>query len=1576
MQRKKGMSFDVLNATKTITQKYTRYLKTMFDIDDAEYKKLFEKEIESIGSFAKGPYLDVVDSFETGLSVKEMISNGILSEDFKYIDDIYSKTLYKHQEQSIEKLKQGKNVVVSTGTGSGKTESFLIPILDSLMQEKIENKKIVPGVRALLIYPMNALANDQIARLRRSLRNYPDITFGSYTGQTKEKYSNALEKYKALNDGQTPLPNELISREQMKMTPPNILITNYSMLEYLMLRPKDNTFFQGEYANNWHYVVLDEAHTYSGSTGIEVSMLLRRLAAYLDKTKLQYILTSATLGDENANDEVVEFAENLCDAKFYKEDIIRASRIKLIKDDKKSINLSVKDYKEINEILESGYTDEKICDLLSNYLNVEVKKPDFNEFLFNFLVNDNTYWKVKEFLIVPKSVKEICKYLNWTDDELSIFVNVASKAVKNRKKLFDSRYHMFLKATDGVYITLGNKNVSLTKKVKDYIDGQEYRYFEIVTCKQCHAIYLIGDIENVDGEAHLVQKTFYTTDNITSAFLLGDQVNDDDEDDSLEDERLEVKNFELCPHCGFIREANQVHKNKCEHSESEYIKLIRVKQSERRGRVTKCVKCEAINNTGILRHFFSGQEASTSVIGTALFEELPNKEKKIKVYGSSGGFDDGFDVDSNNGTTEEIVSKAKQFITFSDNRQTAAFFATYFYETYQGFLYSKVIRDNIKQINGQDKPLTSFVNDMNYDFRENKLSDMYDSSPDYNKEAWKAMMRELVTIKARNSLSGLGLMALDFTEDVKIVGNSKYNLSIDDVKNICLIMIENMLSENAIYHKQRFTDIDIAFYSYNNVENNYVLSNPKDRYTKSFIPKSDSSINKRYELLDKVLKAKNIQANREDIIKLLEAFWNRFFVEQKLMKDDIDYNGKRFDISKLKILKEPKWYRCKKCNRLTPYNIENLCPIYKCDGKLEEVDVDELEKNNHYYRIYNDLNVQPLRVAEHTAQLSSEEAYNLQEKFKKQQIDVLSCSTTFEMGVDIGDLETVFMRNMPPTPSNYAQRAGRAGRSVKSAALALTFCNKSNHDFNFFNNPVSMIKGIITPPIFKVENEKIGIRHLYSVALSFFWKMHPEYFNNICNFFSYELGDNCGYEVFKEYLESRPDNLKEFLLRVFPFTLSNKFKIDSFGWKKWLFGEEDSTYPCLKNVYEEYKREVEILYKEKEKLESSGKSNAAILYRINTYTKENVLTFLSRKNILPKYGFPVDTVELAVVGDKSSKQKLGIDLSRDLAIAISEYAPGCDVVAAGNLITSRYIKKVPSKAWKEYDYIKCGNCQTLNIDIHHDAIEGTSLKECRQCKAQFENELIKTFIIPEFGFISDHKISKPSLIKPDKTYRSEASIVSYGDLIKNINMVIKGQEVEITSLENGEIAILNSSSFYVCETCGCTFSQQETNAFGSTYTHQHKNSIGYECKNNKMINRNLGYRFKTDAIIIDINTPMELKEAYSVLQALILSIAQILNIDNGEIGGCLQYKALLMGKSYQFVLYDTTPGGAGHVRRIANKVSLSKVLENAYYKAANCDCGGEEKDSSCYNCLRTYQNQKYHDIIKRKYVINILDCFK
>ncbi|WP_026255106.1 DEAD/DEAH box helicase [Terrisporobacter glycolicus] len=244
------MELNPIKASDNIVEKYLGYIETTFYINDKEYMKQFRKYIENANYFAKGPYLDFSDSFEFGQSIKDLIDKGILSREFIKLyqgekkEKILNRNLYKHQELSIRKIRDGKNLVVTTGTGSGKTESFLLPIINYLMEQK-ESGDLSDGVRALIIYPMNALANDQMKRMRELLVDYPNITFGSYTGETEREDKAAVSKYMSLNNGEKPISNERISRRQMKEKPPHILITNYAMLEYLLLRPDDNVFFMG-----------------------------------------------------------------------------------------------------------------------------------------------------------------------------------------------------------------------------------------------------------------------------------------------------------------------------------------------------------------------------------------------------------------------------------------------------------------------------------------------------------------------------------------------------------------------------------------------------------------------------------------------------------------------------------------------------------------------------------------------------------------------------------------------------------------------------------------------------------------------------------------------------------------------------------------------------------------------------------------------------------------------------------------------------------------------------------------------------------------------------------------------------------------------------------------------------------------------------------------------------------------------------------------------------------------------------------------------------------------------------------
>ena len=290
------------------------------------------------------------------------------------------------------------------------------------------------------------------------------------------------------------------------------------------------------------------------------------------------------------------------------------------------------------------------------------------------------------------------------------------------------------------------------------------------------------------------------------------------------------------------------------------------------------------------------------------------------------------------------------------------------------------------------------------------------------------------------------------------------------------------MSEGAIDYPEVMNTEERSFFAPNGVEHEYSLSDadPKS-FTLSFMPSKAGFSNKRMDYISRLLKKKGFELDEPELVRLLEALWKKFFAAAEGLM--IPRNGKyRVRADQIRIQRSKPLYVCRKCRRVTQHNIDGVCPGYECDGTLEQLDSESVFKDNHYYNLYQQLEIRPLRVVEHTAQLSKETAYEYQNMFKRKEIDVLSCSTTFEMGVDVGSLETVFMRNVPPSPANYAQRAGRAGRSLYSAAFALTFCNKSSHDFTFFRDPVRMIRGRIDPPVFDVRNEKIAIRHLFASA--------------------------------------------------------------------------------------------------------------------------------------------------------------------------------------------------------------------------------------------------------------------------------------------------------------------------------------------------------------------------------------------------------------------------------------------------------------------------------------------------------------
>ena len=1568
------MIFRPAESSKKIVDFYKRYLLTTFQTKNDNYNKELEQLLNAPDAISKGPYISLTDAFQKGKSLLELIDDGELAKSFAKMSQLKpERTLYKHQEEALLKSNKNKNLIITTGTGSGKTESFLIPVINRLLKEQ-ENGTLDAGVRTLIIYPMNALVNDQIRRLREIFGANPDceITFGRYTGETKEKYEQALEEYKN-REGVEPLKNELISRDKMRETPPNILITNYAMLEYLLLRPGDNIFFSKESSNKWQFIVFDEAHTYEGAKGIEVGALIRRLKATLDNKEINFILTSATLGDKKANQNIINFGKLLCDAEFDEDSIIRSKTVTPpINENAKVVDFQI--YRDLAEKLKQNLPETDSIEYLKSK-GVEIYSvndaPSLETTLYYFILGDVLYKKVRDVLYnKPRTLSEVANSLDLSENDFTDFITVASNALLNGDKIFDARYHMFLRGIEGVYITLKPCEKLFINKMETYktstfaSEDETYKVFEIAFCNNCNATFITGQTENRDGIDYLVQKTKYNDDYKPEVYMLDETEIDFDEENELEkdvDEDFEKK-YLICPHCGAIKRKGSLQKIECGHNPAHYQTIIKVKDSG--DSLNTCPSCGNFNaQRSVIRPYLVGNEAVTAVISSALYNELPSEIEQVKEVKNEYTF---FETSV---TKENVVKKLKkQFLAFSDSRQAAAFFASYLEQVYKANLVKRMMTEvsfrHKERLSSEDGLTIERFKDYLVDlFTQHEI---YENKDEREKEAYISILKEVTNLKAKSSLQNKGILTFDF--NLKIPAIQPFGLNAEESTILLKILLTDFLKYRAVSLPVELTQADKESYLLNGLQISFSENPLDDKLIRSWNPKNPAC-NKKYKFLKKLLP----QIPESTIKEFMSFIWNSVFVKQGFLTR-FNNGGSLLNINKLSVKAVKDLYICSKCKTITQYNLKGICP--KCLGELKDFDYTSDLKNNHYARMFKESCMDDLIIKEHTAQLGQELAYQYQNDFKSKKINVLSCSTTFEMGVDVGSLETVFMRNMPPTPANYAQRAGRAGRSMHSAAYALTYCPNSSHDLNYFKNPIDMIVGKINPPSFNVNNKKILLRHIFASAFSVFWKNYPECYTKTIG----EFWELAGFDKLKVYLENKPDELKDYLKIVIQDKETLKyFDIENFGWVKVLYND-DSNNPgvfdvarCkyLEKMNELDKARKDVLNEVSKKSASYGL--ASELKRIDdsiaTLKRQQPIDFLSSNNLIPKYGFPVDTVELEGFDKHGMISKLRLD--RDLFNAISEYAPGSEIVANGKLIRSQYIKVLDGCNWPSHNYKICPDCQVLNITSTE---WGKDLDVCKQCGQDLSSVPLKQYIVPKFGFISEKREPKNvGVNKPEKTYKGQ--ILYIGDLSKIIEekhfLINDVNEVTMVSSKMDELAVLNTSDFYVCKTCGYT--EVSKKAIKDIMEKQHENPRGYKCPNKHLVKLSLGHEFQTDVIILRFNgVTFTENEAWSILYSMLEGLSKYIPVNRTEISGCLYWYE----NSRAFVLFDNTPGGAGYVRQLTNPQVLQSMLKNAYKTVKECNCGSIEGDSACYACLCNYYNQRQHDDLKRKYAIDFYEKLK
>ena len=1553
------MAMDPIKTKKKIESDYTEYLSSILQVRDDEINKKTKVAIKT-GRFVKGPYLEATLPFTAGMSLKELADKDIISREFECIrEDIhYERPLYYHQQKAVEKLSgEDKNIIVATGTGSGKTECYMFPIFNYLMREK-EAGKLGPGVRALLLFPMNALANDQVKKLRQLLANYPDITFGRYTGETERtKTEEEVRKEYKLEHGEDALPNEMLTRKRMQNTPPHILLTNYAMLEYLLLRPTDSELFDGSNAKSWKFIVIDEAHTYKGSNGTEIAILLRRLKERINKhsdNKLTCVATSATLGSEDSKDALATFAENIFDEPFMPEDIVTASRIRR-KMEANMTALMPEDYVTLKTKVAAMEGDEK------------------GSYLYERLVRDSRIIGIQNALMEkPMNAEDIADAIfddvSGKGERIKAFVDLVELATcakedANSNALLPARYHLFVKSLEGMFAAFyPKKEIFLERKASTNNNAGKIKVFELANCQSCEQEYIVGRI--IDSKLELPNdrepKEFFLMENVSMEF---------DEDEELEQEKEAdikgMKPYKLCTVCGDIHPADEKHENCCECLDNnKYITVYRLmKKRDNAFEVNGCAKCGSVS-PGILKRFFTANHAATFTVANSLYEAIPPKksEKKDEEL-SMEDFSNFFSGDNVEINSEIKDERGRKLLIFSDNRQEAAFFAGYLANRHEFIMWRRIILTELKKY-----PEGVFVGDLIKQVKvaaeKNNLYTNYENPSDNEKMniAARYVLYEFMESDKKTGLAGRGY--IEIYPDRPEFPKGLWGLSKDDMWNLLRFYMDTLRTACAINFPDTLSYED-DFFAPRNREVGFRLIGGTS-VIKAFLP-AEGRKNKRTEFARKVINDDgNINKYVSEGYKLLvEGLGKKgYFTKRTLEKYPSEGEVYRVDYRKWKmryIEREETLFRCKKCGAVSAYSIDNKCQSFKCDGELEEVRAEEIQQVPYYYDLYSTKKIIPMIAKEHTAQLSRRAAGKYQEKFERGDINVLSCSTTFEMGVDVGELEATFLRNVPPETANYIQRAGRAGRRTSSTAFAVTFARRNSHDINYYNKPEAIISGKIKPPYIEINNDKIAIRHINSIIMAWFFSKNPGMFGNVEILINGD-GKRTAAQMLKDMLDEKPSDVIEAIKTVLPKDLELRMNIDSWDFAERIAGNEGTLTVALKQRSERLSKLQEIIMQRVQ--EERGVKTLQNLVR--TLKTERCIDFLASSGVLPKYGFPVDVVNLDIANN--SVDAGNIDLSRDLKMAIGEFCPPSKIIANGHVWKSHVINAMPGKGWPEEYYFECTDPTCGRIVPAGDEYQGIDPKEQKEagktCSCGREMKLHK-FIVPIFGFSTSIE-DKPKRVgeeKPRKYYTTRTLFWGVDELDSyqqeqriETSLSVSGKQIPIVYTPNGKLTVINKGrsgkGLFVCNSCGYVDENRPVQ--------KHRNKYGDECKGNMSL-VSLGHTFNSD--ILKITLPhfggnySRKTQLTSTLYAILEGASEHLEIDRDDINGCISYE----NGTYVLILYDESAGGAGHVKRIARH--MEGVLKNAMDRVkGSCGCS---EDTSCYGCLRNYGNQFEHDDIKR-----------
>ena len=433
-----------------------------------------------------------------------------------------------------------------------------------------------------------------------------------------------------------------------------------------------------------------------------------------------------------------------------------------------------------------------------------------SEILYDLCVSSKAYKILRECAVRPMTVHEIASamrnYMDLRDIDLVNLIHVASKAEKNKTALIKARYHMFVRALEGTFITLNpNKKLFLTRQNYADIDGESWKVFEAAVCDDCGRIGVAGKVIN-----DRLESAANRYDEAMEVYLLrsqGEELDLEEDDDAEDESGIGKEDYVLCAKCGEIHHESQKVEFSCGHGADS---LIKVRKAERKGtrNENKCPCC----NLGHMKLFYIGYDVATAVLGTELFEQLPESEEVLETRKAPVvAANNLFTMTAAPKTTVEIIKKKRQFLAFSDSRSEAAFYACYMTSFYEEFLRRRgiwhVIEKNRENISQRSWEISTLVQELTsyFDSKRTFASPGDEGTENLTatskRQAWIAVLNEMVNARRSTSLVSLGI--LDFvykgnSEELMAAVAQMYGQNASDVNALFNLLVMDIVYNGAL----------------------------------------------------------------------------------------------------------------------------------------------------------------------------------------------------------------------------------------------------------------------------------------------------------------------------------------------------------------------------------------------------------------------------------------------------------------------------------------------------------------------------------------------------------------------------------------------------------------------------------------------------------------------------------------------------------------------------------------------------------------------------------------------------------